>query len=318
MIVDMLQGELLVYALLAFAAGHAASPDGGPRLAEGEVEARKEGRLDGPAVRGQDLLASGQWAEHDPVPHTAATAPPPGLAHVRLEQPGRWPPARLGRWAWARAARWLDPGAIGRQPGRRLRCEAVGQAQRQAARRQHRDDLVAQALRPGQRPGAAVAGQQPRGAGGESRPDPLGRACQAREGLRLAARASLPRAEPRTEGVQLALRNADSGQAIVGKGRGVVRQVAQPLQHGVGGHLEPPGHSAEAQACRQGTQRPHAEGRCAALAMPRRAVGRLKRAPAAGALQRSPWSAVGLPLGPARAQPYPAAIATGRIGTAMA
>ena len=82
--------------------------------------------------------------------------------------------------------------------------------------------------------------------------------------------------------------------------------------------LEPPGHSAEAQACRQGTQRPHAEGRCAALAMPRRAVGRLKRAPAAGALQRSPWSAVGLPLGPARAQPSPAAIATGRIGTAMA
>ena len=70
----MIQCELMVYAVFAFAEGHAAATDGGHMLPEGEVEALNKGRIDVPAVRGQDLLDSGQRAEHDPVPHADQTA----------------------------------------------------------------------------------------------------------------------------------------------------------------------------------------------------------------------------------------------------
>ena len=52
--------------------------------------------------------------------------------------------------------------------------------------------------------------------------------------------------------------------------------------------------------------------------MQRGAVGLLAVATTARAMQLSPGAAVGMPVGREMAQPEPAALATGRSGTAMA
>ena len=102
-------------------------------LADGEVEALNEGRIDVPAVRGQYLLDSGQRAEHDPVPHADQTATPHGLDHLRIEQPGRWHPARFRRRALGPLARRLDLLAVVCQQRRRVLLEAIGEEQRHTA-----------------------------------------------------------------------------------------------------------------------------------------------------------------------------------------
>ena len=88
-VVDVIQGQLLAQAVLAFAEGGNASTDGGHMLADGEVHALNEGGIDLPATGRQHLLDRFKRAEHDP-------APPHGLHHLRREPLRQRPPARLG------------------------------------------------------------------------------------------------------------------------------------------------------------------------------------------------------------------------------
>ncbi len=103
-------------------------------LADGEVHALNEGGIDLPATSRQHLLDRFKRAAHDPVPHADQTAPPHGLDHLRIEQPGRWHPARFRRRALCPLARRLDPLTVVCQQRRRVLLEAVGQEEGHAAR----------------------------------------------------------------------------------------------------------------------------------------------------------------------------------------
>src|SRR5215813_5420870 len=94
-IVDVIQGQLLVQAVLAFAEGRDTSPDGGHMLADGQVETLDECRVDLPAMSREHLLDRLQRAEHDAVCHVDQAPAPYGLDYLRIEQPGQWHPARF-------------------------------------------------------------------------------------------------------------------------------------------------------------------------------------------------------------------------------
>jgi hypothetical protein len=103
-IIDMVQRQLLAYASLTCAEGGDASTNGGPMLADGEVDALHEGGIDLPATRRSDLLNGLEGAEHDAVPHPHQAPPAHGLHHLRVEQLRQRHPARLGHGACAVAA----------------------------------------------------------------------------------------------------------------------------------------------------------------------------------------------------------------------
>jgi hypothetical protein len=181
-------------------------------------------------------------------------------------------PARLGGWPFVVAAGRLHPLAERREERCGVLLEALGQKEWHTAGRQYLDDLVEHALRHGQRPVPDVDGQQQRGARIHRRPHPVRRARQARDGLRLADRAGLHRAEQRKEFIQLDLRDPPSVQEIPGKRRGMVCDFHQPGQHGIGVDLEYPGQGADAQAFREGADHPYQQVGGHPLAMPRCAV----------------------------------------------
>src|SRR6266446_9034323 len=108
----MIQGQLLAYAVLALAQRGNATPNRRHMLAQAEVEAFHEGRIDLPAARGQPLLDRLERAEHNAVRHAHQAPPAYRLDHLRIQQPRQGPPARLGRWPFVLAARWLDPLAL--------------------------------------------------------------------------------------------------------------------------------------------------------------------------------------------------------------
>src|SRR5215813_3561173 len=123
----MIQDELLVYALLTFAEGHDASTHGGHVLADGQVEALNEGRVDLPTARREHLLDGLKGPEHHAVTHAYQAPAAHRLHHLRIEQLRLRHPARLGVWPLVLAAGRLHPlAAMGEERGGVL-LEAVGQ-----------------------------------------------------------------------------------------------------------------------------------------------------------------------------------------------
>src|SRR6516165_12746099 len=94
-VVHVIQRQLLVYAVLAFAERRHTPPDRGDLLADTEVEAFNARRVDLPAAGRQYLLGRRQGAEHHAVAHPYQTPAPPGLDHLRIEELGPWHPTRL-------------------------------------------------------------------------------------------------------------------------------------------------------------------------------------------------------------------------------
>src|SRR6516225_7545439 len=88
----------------------------------------------------------------------------------------------------------------------------------------------------------------------------------------------------------------------------------QPGQDRIGIDLEHPGHGTNAQALSQRAHRPHQHVERDALAMQRRAMGLLKVAATAGAMQLAPGTAVGVAVGTDIAEPYPASIVAVGLG----
>src|SRR2546430_13865811 len=105
----MIQGELLAYAVLAFAERTDPSSDRGHMLADAQVDALHERRVDLPAAGRQHLLDRLQRAEDDAVAHPDQTPAPHGLDHLRIEELGPGHPAGLRRGTFFLAAWWLAP-----------------------------------------------------------------------------------------------------------------------------------------------------------------------------------------------------------------
>src|SRR5882724_7208356 len=102
-------------------------------LADGQIEALHERRVDLPAAGRQHLLDRLQRAEHDPVPHADQAPAPHGLDHLRREELRQRHPARLGVWPLVLAAWRLHPLAeMGEERGGVL-LEAIGEQERYTA-----------------------------------------------------------------------------------------------------------------------------------------------------------------------------------------
>src|SRR5712691_11414095 len=96
-VVDMIQGELLPHAVCALAERADPSADRGHMLADGQVEALHERRVDLPATGRKHLLDRLQRAEHDAVADADQTPPAYGLDDLRIEQLWQGHPAGRGR-----------------------------------------------------------------------------------------------------------------------------------------------------------------------------------------------------------------------------
>jgi hypothetical protein len=112
----LIQGQLPGCALLAFAQGHDAPPDGGHVLADRQVEALNERALDVLTRWGQKAVDASLRAEY----HTMAPRIQPSasifLDDLRIDSPWQGDPARLRGRACGLSARWLDPGPeVGQQ-----------------------------------------------------------------------------------------------------------------------------------------------------------------------------------------------------------
>src|SRR5712691_3548682 len=126
-VIEMIQGQLLVEAVLAFAERRHTPPDRCDMLADTEVKAFNEGGVDLPAAGRQYLIDSLQRAEHHPVLHVHEAPPAYGLDHLRIEELGQWHPTRLRGWPGGLAALRLHPLPIVRQQRRDVRPKAVRQ-----------------------------------------------------------------------------------------------------------------------------------------------------------------------------------------------
>src|SRR3989442_11476758 len=101
----MIQDELLAYAVLALAERADLSSDRRHMLADGQVDALHERRVNLPAAGRQHLLDRLQRAEHDAVLHVDQAPAPYGLHYLRIEQTRQGHPAGLGRWPLCSLAR---------------------------------------------------------------------------------------------------------------------------------------------------------------------------------------------------------------------
>src|SRR5262249_37167171 len=152
-------------AILALAERADPSPNRGYMLADGQVEAFHECRIDLPTAGSQHLLDGLKRAEHDPVSHADQAPAAYGLDDLSVEQLWEWHPAWLGGRVLDLPARWLHPLAEMGEERCGILLEAVGQEERHTAGRQQLADLVDHALRHGQRAFAHIDGQQQLGDG---------------------------------------------------------------------------------------------------------------------------------------------------------
>src|SRR5262249_50717148 len=128
-VVDMIEGQLLVDAVLTLAQRGDPPSHRRHMLADAQVDALDEGGLDLPAVRRKHLLDGLEGAEHDAMRYGDQVPVPYGLDDLRIEQVGLWHPARLGRWTLRLPARWLHPLPIVGQQGRQIRAKAIREKQ---------------------------------------------------------------------------------------------------------------------------------------------------------------------------------------------
>jgi hypothetical protein len=109
-VVRLIQGQLLAHALLAFAQGHDATPDGGQVLVDRQVDALNERGVDVPPLWGQHVLDTSLRAEHYAMAHLNQLSASVFLDDLRIEQPCQGHPARLRGRACGLSERELNPG----------------------------------------------------------------------------------------------------------------------------------------------------------------------------------------------------------------
>src|SRR5215475_13036490 len=171
-VVSLIQRQLLPQAILALAERADPSPNRGYILADGQVEAFHECRIDLPTAGSQNLLDGLKRAEHDPVSHADQAPAAYGLDDLSVEQLWEWHPARLGGRVLGLPARWLHPLAEMGEERCGVLLEAVGQEERHTARGQPLDDLMDYSLRHGQRAVTDIDHHQQLARGVHGRPHP--------------------------------------------------------------------------------------------------------------------------------------------------
>src|SRR5262249_21994899 len=103
-VVDLIEGELLLQALLTLTQRAHPSADRRYMLPDGEVEAFHECRVDLPATGGQHLLLCPAGSEDYTMTDTDEAPAPGRLDHLGIEQLRQRQPAQLGREAFGLAA----------------------------------------------------------------------------------------------------------------------------------------------------------------------------------------------------------------------
>ena len=174
-IIDMVQCQLLAQAVLVFAQRGDAPSNSGHMLADAQVHALNEGRVDLPTAGREHLPHRLEGAKHDAVAHLHQTPAASGLDDLRVEQLRQRHLSGFGRRALRPLARQVDPLPIVRQQGRRLLREAIGEKQRHTVWRQDLDALMDDPLRHRQGALADVEGQQHLGDRIDRGPYPVGR-----------------------------------------------------------------------------------------------------------------------------------------------
>jgi hypothetical protein len=99
----------MAYALLAFARGDDAPPDGGHVPADRQVHALNECGVDLLTQSGQHVLNASPSAAHHVLAHRNQPSASGFLDDLRTESPGQGHPVGLRGRACGPLARWLDP-----------------------------------------------------------------------------------------------------------------------------------------------------------------------------------------------------------------
>jgi len=141
-VVCVVEYQLLPQTVLALTQRHDAPPNRRHMLADTEVDALDEGRIDLPAAHRQDLLHRRLGAEDHAVCHLDQAPPARDLDHLRIEQLRQGHPTWLGQGAFDLTALRLYPVAEMRQQRRDVLLKAVGQKDWHTVRGQHLDDLM--------------------------------------------------------------------------------------------------------------------------------------------------------------------------------
>src|SRR6516164_8426994 len=309
-IIDLIPYQLLPPAVRAFAQSRDPPSHRRDMLADAEVEAFDERRIDLPATGRQHLLNRLTRAEYDPLVHPYQ-APPA----YRLDHLWQGHPAGLGRGPGGLTTGELHPLAIVREQGCHVLLEAVGQKQWDAVRGQHLDHLMDHTLGHGHAAFPDVNRQQHFALGIERRPHPMRGAGEALDRSLLAHRALLECTEHGIEFIELHLREVQVVQEVLCKGAQLLRRLHQPVQHGVGIDLEHPRGAADAQALCEATDDVHDEVDRDALAMDQSAVMLWKVTFTSSTVELPPRAPAGMAVGAQVAQPHPAAVVTARMRT---
>src|SRR2546430_11552778 len=177
-VVDVIEGELLLQAILTLTQRAHPSADRRHMLPDGEVEAFHECRVDLPATGCQHLLHCLAGSE-DYTMTDADKAPAPGrLDHLGIEQLRQRPPARLGREAFGLTAFRLRPVAEMGEQRDQIFLQPVCQKQWNATGCEYLHDLMDKALGHGPRARTNRDRQQQLALRVDRRPDPMRRARQ--------------------------------------------------------------------------------------------------------------------------------------------
>jgi hypothetical protein len=148
-------------------------------------------------------------------------------------------------------------------------------------------------------------------------PDPLGRPLQTLDGLGLAHLTVLDRAEQRKQLIELHLPDLYVMQEVLGEGAQLLRCLNEPLQHGIGVHLEHPCRASDAQPFGQTGDDAYDEIDGCALAVKERTKSLEKVATTDHTQQLLPGPTIGMAIGAEIAPSHPAPIETIRVRAAM-
>jgi hypothetical protein len=208
------ESQLLAYAGFVFAQRVDPPPNGRDRLAQVQVEALGNRRVDLPASLGEYLLDGLTRAEHHAMFDPNDAPPAVGLDDLRIEELRQGHPAGFGYRPFALTPFGLNPLTVVCGQCDEVVPKAVSQKARCAIWRQDLGDLMDETLRHGESALTDVNRQDELGDWLHGHPHPVGRALQALDGFVLGHFPVFDGAEQSKECVHLHLLDIDIVQKV--------------------------------------------------------------------------------------------------------